>query len=274
MSARCAVFGHPVGHSLSPRIHQRFAEAVGQPVDYEAREIPLEGFEPAVRDFFSQEGGTGINVTVPFKETAWALAERRSHRAERAGAVNTLGLTDQGHIWGDNTDGIGLVTDLASGLGWPLRDREILILGAGGAVRGILQPLLEQRIGALHLTNRTRAKADTLAEDFAAMGSIHVHPWDPTAWPTRLDGLINGTSSGFSGDRPPLPEGLLHGEGWGYDLVYGPAAAPFLAGLRAMGVQRVSDGLGMLVEQAAESFYLWHGVRPPTAGIREALRAA
>lgn len=262
---RYAVFGSPVSHSKSPRIHSLFAKQFGIDLEYLAIEAPLDDFAGAVRRF-RDEGGKGGNVTVPFKREAWELADRRTGRAELAGAVNTLQFDADGTILGDNTDGIGLVRDLTVNLDTRLYDRRLLVVGAGGAVRGILGPLLEQAPRELVLANRTVARAEELAGVFAAVGPIQ-----PSAFGAltgrSFDLVINGTAASLAGAVPELPDGLFAPGALAYDLMYGDGSTPFLDWAGERGATRLADGLGMLVEQAAESFLLWHGQRPNTEPV-------
>jgi len=264
---RYAVFGNPIAHSKSPFIHARFAEATRQALRYDALLAPLDGFAQAVADFRAA-GGRGANVTVPFKLDAFALADTRSARAEAAGAANTLVFTDQG-VHADNTDGIGLVRDLAW-LGAAIEGRRVLLLGAGGAARGVILPLLEAGPRELVIANRTQAKADELAARFADAGPIHASGFDSLQG--SFDLVINATSSSLSDAAPELPVGVYAAGALAYDMMYGKTKTRFLVAARALGASRFADGLGMLVEQAAESFALWRGVRPDTTPVRTALR--
>ena len=268
-----AVVGHPISHSKSPWIHSHFARQTGEPVEYTAIQAPLDDFEHTVRDFFAR-GGKGLNVTVPFKEQAWAMADRRTPRAEKAGAANTLYQDDQGRLTADNTDGAGLVADLTDNHGFSLAGQRLLILGAGGAVRGVLAPLLAEQPAEVVIANRTPAKAQALAELFGA-----------DAGETRLEGcgfeepagtfdlIINGTSASLQGELPPLPRGLVGPGTSGYDMMYGHEVTPFNRWLLDQGGRLGIDGLGMLVEQAAEAFAVWRGVHPKTAPVIAALRS-
>lgn len=269
-AGRYAVFGNPIAHSRSPWIHRRFAEQTGRPLHYEAILAPREGFAAAL-DAFQAAGGRGANVTLPFKEEAWRLCDERTARAERAGAVNTLVLREDGSRLGDNTDGVGLVRDLTVNLGLALAGRRILLLGAGGAARGVLAPLLGERPAALHIANRTAAKALRLAAEAHGPGPVSGGGLDQPPGPP-FDLLVNATSAGIGGTPPALPDGLLGPDAVCYDLAYGAAAQPFLRWARGQGARVTSDGTGMLVEQAAESFAIWHGVRPHTAEVIAALR--
>jgi len=270
MTDRYAVIGNPIAHSKSPLIHAAFAQQTGEDLAYERLLGDLDDFAGDVRRFLS-EGGLGLNVTVPFKEQAWRLADERSPRADTARAVNTLIRLPDGRLRGDNTDGMGLVRDLTLNHGGKLEGRAILLLGAGGASRGVIRPLLEARPARLWIANRTAAKAAELALDTAALGLVHGCGLNELAG-ERFDLIINGTSAGLQGEAPPLPEGLLNPDGWCYDMMYGDQPTAFVRWGLAQGAAMALDGLGMLVEQAAESFFLWRGVRPETAPVIRRLR--
>ncbi|MCG6658560.1 shikimate dehydrogenase [Halomonas campisalis] len=269
MTDRYCVFGHPVGHSKSPAIHAAFAKQTGEDIDYTAIEAPLDDFVGAWRAFVA-EGGRGANVTVPFKEEAFRLCDRLSERASRAGAVNTLILADDGTTHGDTTDGVGLVRDLKR-QGMSLAGARVLVLGAGGAVRGVLEPLLAESPASLVIANRTAAKAEALAADFRDLGKIRGGGFDDLAGPFDL--VINGTSASLAGDLPPLPDDLFAEGATAYDMMYGAEPTVFLQWATERGAHGV-DGLGMLVEQAAESFFQWRGKRPDTAPVLEMLRCS
>ena len=275
MTDRYAVFGNPIGHSKSPAIHAAFAEQTKQALTYEALLAPLDGFAASVTAF-RQSGGKGANVTVPFKEEAYALANRLTPRAQRAGAVNTLVLANDG-ILGDNTDGAGLVRDIEHNLGVPLAGRRILLLGAGGATRGAIAPLLEQAPASLTIANRTAAKAAALAAEFADLVRLTGCGFADLAGQS-FDVVINATAASLAGESLPLPPGLFAPGSLAYDMMYGKADTPFMSQARQQGADRVADGLGMLVEQAAEAFFVWRGRRPDTAnvlaGLRQQLAAA
>lgn len=270
---RYAVIGNPVAHSKSPLIHAAFARQTGQQLRYEALLAPLDGFAAAVAHFRA-EGGRGLNVTVPFKLEAHALADRRSARAEAAGAVNTL-VFDAAGIFGDNTDGAGLVRDLVTNRHCPLQGRRILLLGAGGAARGAIVPLLAERPARLTIANRTVARAKALVERFgAAAGDATLSASGFAALAGHcFDVVINATAASLADEAPPLPAGIYTDDALAYDMMYGRRDTAFLAAARRAGVQQLADGLGMLVEQAAESFLLWRGVRPDTAPVLASLRA-
>jgi shikimate dehydrogenase len=271
MSDSYAVFGNPIAHSRSPEIHTSFARQTGQDMSYRRQLVASDGFEAAAEDFFNR-GGRGLNVTVPFKLEAFAYADTLTPRARRAGAVNTLVRQPDGGILGDNTDGVGLVRDITHNLGWTIRGRRVLILGAGGAVRGVLEPLLAEGPAELVIANRTPAKAEELAELFADLGPVAGCGFDRLAG-RRFELVINGTSASLAGDLPPLPEGLVGAGCHCYDMMYGDGPTVFMAWARGCGAE-AADGLGMLVEQAAESFLLWRGTRPETGPVIAGLRAA
>ena len=278
MTDRYCVFGNPVSHSRSPAIHARFAAQCHQDLSYEAILVPLPGFAAAVGDFVAG-GGKGANVTLPFKEEAFALCTRRSARAEQAGAVNTLAVVDN-EIFGDNTDGAGLVRDIEVNLAFPLAGRRILLLGAGGAARGVIAPLLERRPAGLFIANRTADKAEALARRFSALaapdgqsprGAVDAGNYAKIAGRT-FDVVINATSASLAGATLPLPAGIFASGSLAYDMMYGKGETPFLALAREQGAPRRADGLGMLVEQAAEAFLVWRGLRPDSAPVLAALR--
>ncbi len=267
---RYAVFGHPIGHSRSPTIHRHFAEQTGQAnMRYTAQDVTAETFDQAVERFFG-EGGKGLNCTVPLKELAWSIADRRSERAKRCRAVNTLAMQD-GALYGDNTDGIGLVRDLTVNQQMTLTGKSILILGAGGASRGILGPLLEQRPKRLVIANRTVAKAVDLAESYRDMGEVAPSSFADLEGQS-FDLIFNATAASLHGALPPLPDGIIAASGCCYDLAYGSQPTAFVRWGQQQHAARSLDGLGMLVEQAAETFLLWRGVRPETAPVIEYLR--
>jgi shikimate dehydrogenase len=262
MTDRYAVIGNPVAHSKSPWIHAEFARACGQALEYGRIEAPRDGFEAAVAAFRA-EGGKGLNVTLPFKEQAFRLCARTSARAAAAQAVNTLVLGDE--VYGDTTDGAGLVNDLSRNLGFALRGKHVLLLGAGGAAQSVVADLIGAGVARLVIANRTVEKARALAARFrgsAASGYAELEP--------GFDLVVNATSAGLSGAAIPLPAKMFGERVLAYDMVYG-RSTPFLETARASGA-RVSDGLGMLVEQAAESFSIWRGVRPQTRAVLERLR--
>ena len=269
MAAHYAVFGHPVAHSLSPRIHAAFGKQARIPLEYAAIDTPPEGFVDALAAFASH-GGVGANVTLPHKEAAYALCAQVSERARRAGAVNTLIRAGDGWA-GDNTDGTGLVRDLTDRHGQDLRARRTLLLGAGGAAHGVAPTLLEAGIGELFIVNRNAARADALADALGEPGRVHSRYWDDLPSLGGFDFIVNATSAGREQARLALPFSIAAPRSLAVDLSYGEAAIPVLAWARAAGCANAFDGLGMLVEQAAESFLLWHGVRPDTRAIFEQL---
>ena len=264
-----AVMGHPIAHSKSPRIHSLFAAQTGQNLEYRAILVEPGGFAAAARAF-RQAGGRGLNVTVPFKQDAWVFADILSARAERAGAVNTL-IFEAGGVRGDNTDGPGLVRDLTVNHQCTLAGRRVLLLGAGGAARGVLQPLLLERPAQLVIANRTANKARDLVLRFSDLGPVSGCGLAELAG-RQFDLIINATAAGLQDAVPPLPEGVLAAGGWCYDLMYGSEPTAFVRWGQAHGAARSVDGLGMLVEQAAESFRLWRGVWPETGPVIAALR--
>ncbi|WP_421867861.1 shikimate dehydrogenase [Motiliproteus sp.] len=273
MSDQYAVVGNPISHSKSPLIHRMFAQQTGQDLEYQTLEAPLDGFEQAILTFFAQQADqpAGLNITVPFKQQAWEMAAQLSGRAQRAGAVNTLYRDESGQICGDTTDGVGLVRDLLDNQGATLKDARVLILGAGGAVRGVLEPILEQSPALLVVANRTASKAEQLAQDFAEFGELRGCGFAEVEG--QFDLIINGTSASLQGELPPLPAGVLKPGGWCYDMMYGAEPTPFMVWGEQQEAGRVIDGLGMLVEQAAESFRIWRGVRPQSAAVIDAVRA-
>jgi shikimate dehydrogenase len=266
-----AVMGNPISHSKSPRIHGLFAEQTGQRLQYTAIQVDPGGFEQAVSNFVAN-GGRGLNVTVPFKTNAWELVDSRTPRAALAGAVNTIEVQAQGVLHGDNTDGVGLVTDIVHNQGGSIAAKAVLLLGAGGAARGVLSPLLEQDPTELVIANRTEDRAIALAQTFARLGAVSGCGFNDLAG-RRFDMVINATSASLQGELPPLPEQLLAPGAWCYDMMYGAMATPFMQWAEHHGATKVSDGLGMLVEQAAESFLLWRKLRPQTAPVIATLRA-
>ncbi len=267
-----AVMGNPVRHSKSPAIHRAFARQRAIALEYSAIHVKLGGFESALRAF-RENGGRGLNITVPFKLEAYQLADRHSARAEQAGAVNTLRFEDDGSAYGDNTDGVGLLRDITANLNHPLVDQRVLILGAGGAVRGILDALLEQQPKELVVANRTVAKAKELEKLFRPQGDIRGCGFEDLRG-KRFDVVINATAASLQGDVPAVPKDVLETNALAYDLMYGDKPTPFMIWAKGHGTTRTCDGLGMLVEQAAESFFVWHGVRPDTQPVIEALREA
>ena len=268
------VMGNPVAHSRSPAIHRRFAELTGQHIAYEACLLPLDGFAQGVRDFIAR-GGRGCNVTVPFKHEAAQIATQRSARVALAGAANTLMFMAGGGIYADNTDGLGLVADITRNAGVPLAGRDVLLVGAGGAGAEVLGPLLEQGPRSLVVANRTLARAQALVQshlELAALQKTKLLALDLQGLEHDFDLIINATASSLEGAGVPVPAQVLRPGCLAYDMMYGPAAQGFLHWATQHGAQ-ARDGLGMLVEQAAEAFALWRGVRPPAAQVLAELRA-
>lgn len=264
-----AVIGNPVEHSQSPRIHSYFAEQTGEQLRYERILAEVDGFGEAV-DQFRAQGGKGLNVTVPFKLDACEYADELSERARLAQAVNTLRFRDDGKVLGDNTDGAGLVVDLQQNLGITLQGADILILGAGGAVRGVLGPLLAEHPQHIVIANRSMEKAILLAEQFHTWGEVCGCGYADLGTQS-FDLIINGTSMGLSGQMPALPASILKPGGAVYDMAYGHEPTVFVEWGRAHGANISADGLGMLLEQAAESFFIWRGIRPATQTLRDEL---
>lgn len=264
-----AVFGSPIKHSKSPRIHNLFAGQMQQAMQYSAKLVLAEQFPQAVNAFFAK-GGRGLNCTVPLKELAWEYADLRTERAELAKAVNTLVMQDDGQTLGDNTDGIGLVTDLQQNYGIGLEQQRVLILGAGGASRGIISPIMDEAPQSMTVVNRTVAKAVTLANEFKHKGAITGCGYADLAGHS-FDLILNATSASLSDELPPLAIELLAEQGSCYDLAYANKATAFVRWGRAQQAIKSLDGLGMLVEQAAEAFYVWRGVRPDTTAVIQRL---
>lgn len=264
-----AVMGNPIAHSKSPRIHTLFAAQTGQHLEYRTILVEPGKFAAAARAF-REQGGKGLNVTVPFKQDAWVFADLASVRAERAGAVNTL-IFDHTGVRGENTDGLGFMRDLSVNQGYRVADRRILVLGAGGAARGILQPLLLEKPMQLVIANRSADKALELALRFGDLGRVSASGFAELR-ERKFDLIINATAAGLMGEVPPIPEGVLAAEGWCYDLIYSNEPTAFMRWGAEQGAARCLDGLGMLVEQAAEAFYLWRGVWPETKPVIAALR--
>ena len=260
-----AVFGNPISHSKSPFIHTLFARQTNQSMEYGIVEAPVGGFQSAVSAFFAQ-GGKGCNVTAPFKLDAFKFADRLTQRAQLAQAVNTLKKLDDGQIIGDNTDGEGLVQDLLQYKA-QLKGAKILLIGAGGAARGVIQPLLDQAPSQMIITNRTFEKAQQLAEAFCDYGQIRAMPMNDINTP--FDIIINSTSAGLTGGLPDISTGIFNSKSVSYDMSYGAGNTHFNDWAKTNGVINAYDGLGMLVGQAAESFMLWRGLRP---GVRQVLR--
>ncbi len=266
---RYAVMGNPVTHSKSPKIHSLFAKQTDQAIEYTAIQVDIGGFSQAVGNF-SASGGKGLNITVPFKEEAWQLVTERSQRAELAGAVNTIKFEGD-RIFGDNTDGIGLVHDLKNNHKYELRDKIVLLMGAGGAARGVIAPILEQQPSLLIIANRTPDKAVALASHFSELGTVQGCGYSQLS-ELQFDLALNATAASLQGEVPDLPDELLADNAMCYDLMYGAKPTAFMAWAAVHGASQITDGLGMLVEQAAESFYIWRDVRPETSSVIELLR--
>jgi shikimate dehydrogenase len=267
MTDHYAVIGNPIAHSKSPLIHRMFAKQTEQDIGYEAIEAPLNAF-PATIARLRAEGYKGCNVTLPFKFEAFKLADQLGSRAQDAKTVNTFLFRDD-KILGTNTDGIGLLRDIEQNLGFNLFLKDALLLGAGGAAAGVIWPLFNAGLG-IDIANRTIEKAQLIAEQFKGSGTVTARGYEDLAG-KQFDLVINATSSSLSGELPPLPDGLFKPGALAYDMMYG-SETPFMAYSRKQGAERVSDGLGMLVEQAAAAFELWRGVRPDTRKILGTLR--
>ena len=271
-----AVLGNPIAQSKSPLIHSLFAKQTDQEMSYEAISLDEGEFDAFVRNFFA-EGGGGLNVTVPYKEKAYALATSCSPRAELAKAVNTLFIDGEGELCGDNTDGIGLVTDIKINHGVSIEGRRVLMLGAGGAVRGVLAAFAYEGAATLTVVNRTFSKAEVLADEFKSVAAVEALSYEELQHAAdagrNFDLIINGTSSSLQGDLPQLDQKLIATQCCCYDLMYAMDDTPFVQWGKRSGAASSIDGLGMLVEQAAEAFAIWRGVRPQTAPVIAALRS-
>jgi len=266
-----AVVGNPITHSKSPQIHMQFAQQTAQLMSYCAILSEPEKFKQDLASFFSS-GGKGLNVTVPFKLQAHAFSDQLSQSAELAGAVNTLIKTNNGII-GENTDGIGLVRDIIHNQGVQLNNKRILLIGAGGASRGVLAPLLEQEPSLVHVVNRTESKAIALEKLFSRFGNVQAIGFLSLAEQLPYDLIINASSAGLAGEAPDLSEKMNLTKTFCYDMVYAKTETPFITLVKSLSCENYCDGLGMLVEQAAESFKLWRGIRPETKDILVQLRA-
>lgn len=264
MSDRYAVIGNPISHTKSPLIHGRFAAAHGQDMTYEPIEGRIDGFKDDVNAFRAR-GGRGMNVTAPFKVEAYAYATTPSDRARIAGAANALKFTDD-EVLADNFDGIGLTRDVVHNLGFPLRHKRVLVLGAGGATRGALLPFLGQSPASLVIANRTLSKAHAIAEACSSQGNVQVCEYGDLTGET-FDVVFNATSASLRGELPPVPATVFGANSLAYELVYGKGLTPFLRLAQATGMATLADGVGMLVEQAAEAFEWWRGVRPDTRQV-------
>ena len=267
---RYGVMGYPVSHSRSPVIHKLFALQTGENIQYELLQVVPEKLEAAVRQF-QRTGGKGLNITVPHKQDVVRLCDQLSEPARTAGAVNTLSFRG-GEIHGDNTDGIGLLRDLTLNQAFSIEGSNILVLGAGGATRGIVGPLLEMQPASLHIANRTIDKAKALAEHFGRSGPVSACHFNAVPVTERFDLIINATSAGVTGEAPPYPSAAVSRETLCYDLSYGLSPTPFSVWAREQGASKSVMGWGMLVEQAAESFFIWRGVRPETAPVLKQMK--
>ncbi len=271
-----AVMGNPITHSRSPDIHAAFAKQTNQRIEYTAIQVDVGGFDQAVGNFFAN-GGKGLNVTVPFKQEAWQLADELGAEAKQAGAVNTLLMNAEGQLLGRNTDGIGLVRDLLQNHGASIdnriTDKRVLLVGAGGAARGVLQPLLDEKPATLVIVNRTPDRAHDLAQDFSEQGDVSGVGFDDLG-DQSFDLIINATAASLQGEVPPLPDTVCAEDCWCYDMMYSAEPTPFVLWGEQHGASKSVDGLGMLVEQAAESFFLWRGVLPETTSVIQSIRDA
>ncbi len=267
-----AVFGYPIVHSKSPEVHRAFATLTKQDLIYTKQEVLPEDFTEVCDEFF-ELGGQGLNITLPLKELAYNYATKLTDRARMAGAVNTLKLEAFGEtsVLGDNTDGAGLVRDITENLGWPIKNKRVLLLGAGGAVRGVLGPILQEKPDIVCIANRTASKATVLANAFKKLGNVYSCGFDQMPQ-EKFDIIINGTSMSLNGEVPPVTKAQLTKQTCAYDMAYGSKPTPFVVWAQAQGLTNTSDGLGMLVEQAAESFQLWRGVMPNTQSVITLLR--
>ena len=266
---RYAVIGHPIAHSKSPIIHQLFAEQTDQTLTYEAMDVSPDSLDETISTFFAN-GGHGLNVTVPHKTNVMTLMDKLTPQAKLAGAVNTITCLPDGTLEGDNTDGIGLITDLRDNLHIELIDSSILVLGAGGATRGIIPPLLEQIPAEVVIANRTVEKAQGIANAFADLGHLSACGFEDLK-DRKFHLIINATSAGLKGELPPFPESIISPDTICYDLAYSMRDTPFIAWAKQLGCAQARQGWGMLVEQAAESFFIWRGVRPETRSVRAQL---
>ena len=267
-----AVMGNPIAHSKSPTIHTLFAKQTSQELEYKSILVDLEGFADAVKSFIDNNG-KGLNITVPFKQQAWELADNLSERAKRAQAVNTIIVNPDNTLTGDNTDGLGIIRDICINHSVDIKNLKVLVIGAGGAVRGILEPLINCAPSRITIVNRTIERAIELAESFVDLYPVTVSGFEQLeAQENQYDLIINGTSASLSGELPPLPDNILKPGGCCYDMMYSNEPTVFVEWAKQHGAAVALDGLGMLVEQAAESFQLWRGVRPDTADVISTLR--
>ncbi len=270
MTDQYAVIGHPISHSKSPKIHQAFARQTGQSLEYRAIDIYPDDVAGQIQQLHDALKLKGLNVTVPFKETMWSLIDDLSERAQRAGAVNIVVISHDGHLFGDNTDGIGLCRDLLENHQLTIKGKRILLLGAGGASRGVIEPLLSQQPQRLFIANRTAQKAVDLAYDFRDLGEVKGGGWQDIDG--QFDLLINATAASLQGEVPPIAPEVLAPDAACYDMMYGDKDTAFVHWAKQQGVKQAFDGLGMLVEQAAEAFYIWRNVRPDSQPVIAMLR--
>ena len=270
MTDQYAVIGHPISHSKSPKIHQAFARQTGQSLEYRAIDIYPDDVAGQIQQLHDALKLKGLNVTVPFKETMWSLIDDLSERAQRAGAVNTVVISHDGHLFGDNTDGIGLCRDLLENHQLTIKGKRILLLGAGGASRGVIEPLLSQQPQRLFIANRTAQKAVDLAYDFRDLGEVSGGGWQDIDG--QFDLLINATAASLQGEVPPIAPEVLAPDAACYDMMYGDKDTAFVQWAKQQGIKQAFDGLGMLVEQAAEAFYIWRNVRPDSQPVIAMLR--
>lgn len=271
MIDKYAVIGNPISHSKSPLIHGEFARQTEQDLEYTAIEVAQDALESSLSQLRDILKLKGINITVPFKEQAWQLVENQSNRAKRAGAINTLVFNDDGSMYGDNTDGVGLCRDLTDNNSIELRGKRILLLGAGGAARGVIEPLLGYDPLELFVANRTASKAHALADLFSDLGHIRGGGFEDIKPP--YDVVINATAASLQGEVPPLPDNLLADNAACYDMMYSDSDTAFISWAKQHGAAKAIDGLGMLVEQAAEAFRLWRGVMPDTRSVMPLIRS-
>ncbi len=267
---RYLVLGNPIAHSKSPMIHAAFAKQTGEAVEYDRLLVEIGEFDQVIHQL-QAEGVCGVNITVPFKEDAYRIADEHSERAAKAGAVNTLLFREDGKVFADNTDGAGMVQDIVENNQRVIKGKRILILGAGGAVRGVLKPLIDQQPSSITIANRTLARAEELQDLFVDDFDIQVSEFSRLA-DQKFDVIINGTSLGLKGEVAPVPDGVLAGAAVAYDMMYGDGSLPFQSWAKGQGAVATMDGLGMLVEQAAESFLVWRGVRPETSDVINTIR--
>ncbi len=269
MTDHYAVIGNPIHHSKSPLIHTEFAIQTQQDLDYIAKEIALDGLEQGLSQL-QTEGFKGINITVPFKEQAWQLANNKSAHAVRAGAINTIKFNDDGSLFGDNTDGLGLCRDLIINNSVEIVNKRVLLLGAGGAARGVVEPLLNEQPEQLVIANRTVSKAQDIATLFDAFGPVSASGYSDIEG--QFDLIINATSASLHGQLPPIPESCITNQTTCYDMMYSSTDTAFISWAKQQGANKTIDGLGMLVEQAAEAFTIWRGIRPKTDSLLKSLR--